>query len=174
MKKKLLSAVLSLALMFGAGNTALASSYTTDNTGNAGVPVMANGGADIRTAYTPSVDALLTLKWVTGNKYSGTYTLGVKGEVATNKCIIITPDSTFDVSGEKGTITGIVVQEKNCWINKDFGIEGSAFSADVYNNSLGMSDTDFVNTTGTAEIEIPGDGTYNGGITLTFKVENAG
>jgi len=123
------------------------------------VPIRAD--AELLSTYSVKADPYLELSWNKSRKvYEGTYHVGVRGRIADGRVIRIAPDDTFQMTSGKKTRTGTVKQEYSRWAM-------TAGRADT----LKLSETEYVTTSGTASIKLPGTGVYRGGIQFTFSVE---
>ena len=165
MKNKVITAFMIAG--FIAGNTLAVSASGFTGDGQTGVPVTIPN--EVPTAYTVSLSPVLNLTYVSGDDYEGIYEVAVKGTLPKDKAVEVIPDGTFTVSGASATKTGTVTQEKTMWLNKDISASESAYTEAEYDNALGIKEDGFTETHGKARITVPGDGTYTGGITFTYR-----
>ena len=125
----------------------------------ANVPIQAE--AEISSTYSVKANPYLELVWNSNRKdYEGVYRVGVRGRIASGKAIRIIPDATFEMSSGKNKRTGTVKQEFTRWAQ-------TSDRADT----LVLSESAYVATSGTAAIKLPGTAVYRGGIQFTFSVE---
>ena len=145
--------ILAIAVIFLCRAVNASASETTT------VPIRAD--AELSSTYSVKADPYLELSWNKSRKdYEGTYHVAVRGRVAAGRAIRIIPDDTFQMTSGKKTRTGTVKQEYTRWAM-------NAGRADT----LKLSETKYVTTSGTAAIKLPGTGVYRGGIQFTFSVE---
>ena len=93
MKKRILATVVVIAVLattvIGSVISVSAAEHSTD--GSAACTVKAT----VKSAYTVSLPATLNLTEGSGNSFSGTYTVGVKGNIDDSHYVEITPVSSF-------------------------------------------------------------------------------
>ena len=126
---------------------------------SAQVPLLAE--AQVISTYFVRADPYLELSWNKSRKdYEGAYQVGVKGRLAEGRTIRIVPETSFQMTSGKKTRTGTVKQEFSRWATKA-----------EQTDTLILSESEYVTTTGTAAIRLPGTGVYRGGIQFTFSME---
>ncbi len=136
----------------------LRASAAGPETGSANVPIEAR--ATVGSSYAVKADPFLELAWNEERKdYEGEYHIGVRGCIAGSQTIHLRPGATFEMTHDDIRRTGTVQQAQTKWAM-------APESADV----LPLTTKGFVNTHGTARIELPGEGMYRGGIEFTFEI----
>ena len=168
MKKKFISLAMSLAVMANivastplvayAANTEAITAGTYSATVNTAT---GESGSDA-SVFIVAIPQEITLNRTTYQTFKGTYEVGVKAVLASDKKVAVVPASTFDMTSSGGashTYKASVSQEKNTWV--------SPLSSDG-DNALTADPDNYVNTEGTITVNIPVVGSYSG--QLGFEV----
>ncbi len=158
MKKKLLSLLLTTMVMTSA-LPVMAAEYSAD--GNQSVTVTAELGS----TYTVSVPTAVSLTYNSvQDKYTGTYTVGAKGNIATNKKVVIAPHAnSFNLTG---TSSSTVVAASVSQTKTDF-VAGTPAA-----NELAIGTTDFTTTTGSIVAPITVADSYSGNMQIDFSLQD--
>lgn len=167
MKKKFISLAMSLAVMANivASTPLVAYAANTEATtaGTYSATVKTTTGADGSDAsvFIVAIPQEITLSRTTYKTFKGTYNVGVKAVLASDKKVEVKPASTFDMTSSAGgaNYNASVSQEKNTWV--------SPLSSDG-DNALIADPDNYVNTEGTITVDIPVVGEYRG--QLGFEV----
>jgi len=130
-----------------------AASYTEDGTAECTV------SATVNSSYTVSLPATVTLS-KNEDKYEGTYTAGVKGNILSTQKVTIVPDESFTLTGTDSgaTATATVTQEKTTWTKTG----GSG--------NLAIGSSSYSNTSGKVEVELSTADSYSGHFDFTFEL----
>lgn len=147
--KKLLALTLCLAVGCVMFNTEVAEATTTEVTTN-GSPT-AEVSLDVPSTFSVLIPKTIT---ITGNPGTGSYTVGVKGDIGSNKKVVVTPASTVTMSQlNKTDITATVTQTKTEW---------------TYNE---INTSTYAETTGTLTTPSASAGTWKGTMTFTVSLD---
>lgn len=179
MKKRVTAALLTVAVLLLQGMPVAAQEYTTEGTAECEI------SCQVASSYTVSIPASVSLSYSqeTGT-VSGTYQIGVKGDLLLNQMVKVVPTQLTDRLGEGlngeyhyGKLTGeststslsvTVKQEKIQWIPK-----GTTPALPLKaERCIEISDSDFVYVEGTITSREPeAADTYTGTLVFQFGVE---
>ena len=160
MMKKDLATVVAIAVLattvIGSVISVSAAEHSTD--GSAACTVKAT----VKSAYTVSLPATLNLTEGSGNSFSGTYTVGVKGNIDDSHYVEITPVSSFTMTGAttNKTETATVTQNATKWKR----LTGSGYEV--------IGTNDFAQTTGSVAVTLTQADTYSGDMEFTFGLKS--
>ena len=151
MKKRILATVVVIAVLattvIGSVISVSAAEHSTD--GSAACTVKAT----VKSAYTVSLPATLNLTEGSGNSFSGTYTVGIKGNIDDSHYVEITPVSNK-------TETATVAQNATKWKR----LTGSGYEV--------IGTNDFAQTTGSVAVTLTQADTYSGDMEFTFGLKS--
>lgn len=147
--KKLLAVVLAVGcVMFNAevAKAADTNEVTTNDTSSASVSL------EVPSTFSVLIPKTIT---ITGNPGTGSYTVGVKGDIGSDKKVVVTPASTVTMSqASKTDIMATVAQTKTEW------------TYDEINTST------YSETTGTLTTPSASAGIWTGTMTFTVSLVN--
>lgn len=160
MKKRILATVVAVAVLattvIGSIVSVSAAEFSVD--GSAACTVKAT----VSSAYTVSLPATLNLTEGSSNSFSGTYTVGVKGNIDDAHYVEIIPVSSFTMTGAttNTSVTATVTQSTTKWKR----LAGSGYEV------LGTSD--FAQTTGSVTVTLTQADAYSGDMEFTFGLKS--
>lgn len=160
MKKRILATVVALAVLattvIGSVISVSAAEHSTD--GSAACTV----SATVKSTYTVSLPATLNLVEGSGNAFSGTYTVGAKGNIDDTHYVEITPVSSFTMTGAttNKTETATVTQNATKWKR----LAGSGYEV--------IGTDDFAQTTGSVVVTLTQADAYSGDVEFTFGLKS--
>lgn len=156
MKKKLIALLTTIALAVTMCTPVLADTYTSDGSGTCLVT------AELTSTYTITCPATLNLTDADSDgTYTGTYTVGAKGNIAGNDYVVITPSETFNMTGTTTNAVAAATVSQNVteWVKSSPG-----------ENQIVIGSTDFSNTTGNVSVALEQADAYEGNLTFNFSL----
>jgi len=159
MKNLILKAATAAAMMAMMVSSAVpVYAATTSTAGSNNVTVTAT----VNPTYTVELPDSITLTGANGN-YTGSYTVGAKGNLASSNKVTITPAASFTMTGADSGVTASanVTQAKNTWIN-------TVTDAD---SQVAIGNADFTTATGSIAVALNKADTYTGTMIFTVAIQ---
>lgn len=121
--------------------------------------------AEVGSSYSVSIPAALTLaKSGATTTYTGTYNVGVKGNIAADKKVTLKPNAASftmtDTTDGTNTATASVAQTKTNWMNT---------ISNASTDSV-IGDTSYATISGTVSVDLPVAGSYSGTMTFAYSI----
>ncbi len=152
--------VLCAVILAGSAMPVLAENGTYSEDGTASCVVTAT----LQSTYTVSLPAALALSYDTSDeRYEGSFSYGVKGNIAMDKKVSVTAPASFNLTGAASGDT----------VSASLSLPFTEWSNDAESgvNTL-ISPTNFNLKTGTVTADITQADSYSGNFSFTFGMEN--
>ena len=112
----------------------------------------------VRSVYEYTLPAVITLSYESGNTYTATYQVGLKGKIASDRYLSFSPaEEGFSVRNGTMTFQGIVRQDQEKW--------ATVVTDDT---ELPLREDAFTYTDCAVSVEVPGEGNYAG--SLSYEI----